>query len=463
MRKPGSLRVQLLRRLLGPMTAVLVGGAAIAYDLAIGPAVEAYDQDLVDVALALGERIGSDGTRYSFELPRAAEQLLRTDEYDAIYYRVSDPDGKGIAGDLDLPPPPLRAEQRRNVAVYDAEYRGRRIRAILLRSSCGAQLCSVQIAETTVKRERMLRRILASIVLPLVLLIGITLLVVWSGVESGLKPLFRLSGEIKDRSPDDLRHIKEVQAPKEIRPLIEELNLLFDKLHEANRNQRRFLSNAAHQLRTPLAGLRAHLELALSRRAGESLQDDLSQAHEATIRTARLANQLLALARAEPGGRVTDFSDVDVVVVIESAANDWVHRARDRGIDLGFEIQPATLRGDRLLFGEAIENLVANALDYLPRGGRVTVRCGTVAGRSFVEVEDDGGGIPAAERGRVRERFYRVPGTPGTGSGLGLAIVQEIVIAHEGTLAIESGTHGRGCRVRLEFPRPEDGKAAPSA
>jgi two-component system sensor histidine kinase TctE len=451
MRTPGSLRVQLLRRLLGPMTAVLVGGAAIAYDLATGPAIEAYDQDLVDVALALSERIGSSGGGYSFELPRAAEQLLRTDEYDAIYYRVSSPDGEAIAGDLDLPLPPPRALQRRNGSVYDAQYQGRPIRAVMLRAPCAGETCGVQVAETTVKRDRMLRRILASIVVPLVLLVGITLLAVWSGVESGLRPLFRISTEIKARSPDDLRRIEERQAPTELLPLLAGLNSLFGKLEDANRNQRRFLSNAAHQLRTPLAGLRAHLELALSRGDGELRRSDLAHAHAATIRTARLANQLLALARAEPGGWVADFVDLDIAGLLETSADDWVHRARDRGIDLGFEIQPARVRGDRLLIGEALENLVSNALDYVPRGGLVTVRCGAEGDRSFVEVEDDGPGIPAQERDRVSERFYRVPGSAGTGSGLGLAIVEEIARAHGATLSIAGGVDARGCRMRLEF------------
>ena len=176
------------------------------------------------------------------------------------------------------------------------------------------------------------------------------------------------------------------------------------------------------------------------------------------MRTARLANQLLALARAESGGRVEPPAQVELKQLIEGAADDWVHRALERDLDLGFELEPAGVHGDVFLLREALGNLVHNALEYLPRGGRITVRTGMhapAAGgaepRPFVEVEDDGPGIPAGERERVLERFYRVPGTTGTGSGLGLAIVREIAAAHGATLEIGAGAHGKGCRVEIKF------------
>jgi two-component system sensor histidine kinase TctE len=176
------------------------------------------------------------------------------------------------------------------------------------------------------------------------------------------------------------------------------------------------------------------------------------------VRTARLANQLLALARAESGGRVEPPAQVELKQLIEGAADDWVHRALERDLDLGFELKPAGVHGDVLLLREALGNLVHNAFEYLPRGGHITVRSGMRPPASldaepqpFVEVEDDGPGIPAVERERVVERYYRVPGTVGTGSGLGLAIVREIATAHGATLEIGAGASGKGCRVEIKF------------
>jgi two-component system sensor histidine kinase TctE len=235
------------------------------------------------------------------------------------------------------------------------------------------------------------------------------------------------------------------------------LNQLFDQVADSSGNQQRFLANAAHQLRTPLAGLQAHTEIALAQSMPEDIRAQLEQVHRATIRTARLANQLLALARAEPGGyRADAFSRVNLRTVVEDAADEWVHRAMVKEIDLGFDLADAQVSGDALLLREALANLIHNALEYSPSGGRVTVRTGMRDRRPFLEVEDDGPGIPPAEREKVLERFYRVPGTVGTGSGLGLSIVREIAAAHAAEFSIgageEAGGRTTGCKVGLTFP-----------
>ncbi|HEV7477121.1 MAG TPA: ATP-binding protein, partial [Burkholderiales bacterium] len=293
--------------------------------------------------------------------------------------------------------------------------------------------------------------ILFSSLMPQMVLAVATLVIVWFGVKRGLGPLARLSEEIKERSPRDLHPIDAAAAPEETRPLLAALNGLLEQVSEASRNQQRFLANAAHQLRTPLAGLQAHTELALSQPLPEAVRAQLDQVHQATIRTARLANQLLALARAEPGAR-GDPSHVNLKGVVESEADAWVHQALARDVDLGFELEPAPVQGDAFLLREALANLVHNAIEYSNRGGRVTVRTGARNGHAFVEVEDDGPGIPAAERGRVLERFYRVPGTSGTGSGLGLAIVREIAVGHGAGIELVEGAGAKGCRVAITFP-----------
>jgi two-component system sensor histidine kinase TctE len=449
----GSLRVNLLRLLIPPVAVILAVGSIAAYYLSIDPAADAYDQSLINTAIALSERLRMQEGKLTFDLPSAAEAVVRTDKYDKIYYLVRDGTGSTIAGDQEIPAAPKGTPSEDGVSTYDADYRGQRIRVASLQVPCGVGTCTVKVAETTVKRDRLSRDILIGSVLPQTLFAVLTLALVWFGVRRGLAPLARLSDEILERSPRDLRAINEGGAPTEAKPLVSALNKLFDQVDESNRNQQRFLANAAHQLRTPLAGLQAHTELAMAQPVPDACRAELEYVHSATIRTARLANQLLALARAEPGGnRPADFARVDLRQVVEECADEWVHRSLAKDVDLGFDLASARVSGDAFLLRELLVNLIGNAVEYTQPGGHVTVRTGPVApGGAFLEVEDDGPGIPAVERERVLERFYRLPGTAGTGSGLGLAIVREIALAHGARVEILDGQGGRGCCVRLNF------------
>lgn len=448
-----SLRTHLLRLLLPPVALTLAVGTVAAYYVSLEPGAEAYDQSLINTAYAVGERIRVQERGYSLDLPSVAERLARSDRFDEVYYVVRGPDGERIAGDAGLPLPPAGAEPADEVLAYDAAREGKRLRLVEVRVPCGGRSCTVTMAETTVKRQRLARDILASSALPLALLAVLTLALVWFGVARGLRPLQGLSDEIGARSPHDLRPLDATQAPDEARPLVEGINRLLGEVAEANRNQQRFLANAAHQLRTPLAGLQAHTELALAQPVPQSCRAELEQVHGATVRTARLANQLLALARAEALARAPDGRPgANLRAMVEESADEWVRRALQRDIDLGFELEDLTVAGDAFLLREALANLVHNALEYTPAGGRVTVRAASRGAQGAVlEVEDDGPGIAPAERGRVLERFYRAPGTGGTGSGLGLSIVREIAAAHGAQVAIGEGEDGRGCRVTLQF------------
>jgi two-component system, OmpR family, sensor histidine kinase TctE len=396
----------------------------------------------------------------AFDLPGAAEQVLRTDKYDTIYYHLRRPDGSALAGDPGLPPVPKGLVPEDGVIAYDGVYRGQPIRVIALLVPCGGQICTVQVAETTNKRRKLARNIVLSSLVPELLITLATLALVWFGVKRGLAPLEDLSNEIRARSARDLRPIDPGHAPEEAAPLVGALNQLFGQVAEASSNQQRFLANAAHQLRTPLAGLQAHTEIALAQSETslaqgmpEDIRAQLEQMHRATIRTARLANQLLALARSEPGGyRADAFAPVNLRAVVEEVADEWVHRAMAKEIDLGFELADVQIQGDAVLLREALGNLIHNALEYSSSGGRVTVRTGMRNDHPFLEVEDDGPGIPPAEREQVLERFYRVTGTTGTGSGLGLSIVREIAAAHRAQIDIDGGEGGKGCKVGLTFP-----------
>ena len=439
-----SLRAHLLRMLLPPIAAALALGAVVSYFPTIEPATQAYDQALVDIGLALGSHVRLTQTEYRFELPPAVEQVLRTDRFDSIYYRVMSPAGLEIAGDPGLPAPPGDG------VAHNAVYNGANVRVVSVQAPCGRSACTVLVAETMVKRERLARELFLQSIFPELLIAAATLLIVWFGVKRGLQPLARLSDEIKSRSAGDLRPIDAAGAPEETQPLVGAMNGLLEEVSAASRKQQRFLADAAHQLRTPLAGLQAHAELALAQPLPEQTRAQIERVRQATIRTGRLANQLLALARAEPGAR-SETSAVDLKTIAEGEADAWVHQAMARDIDLGFELQAAAVDGDAFLLREALANLVHNALEYSQRGGRVTVRTGTRHGAALVEVEDDGPGIAPAERAYVLERFYRVPGTPGTGSGLGLAIVREIAAGHGATVVISDSSSG-GCRVAITFP-----------
>jgi two-component system sensor histidine kinase TctE len=317
-------------------------------------------------------------------------------------------------------------------------------------------VATVIVAETRNKRRQLAWDIALGIMVPeLVLALGL-IGVVWYGVARALSPLEKLRRDIKARSHADLRALDETPVVEEVRPLVEEINNLLARLAEGAASQQRFIANAAHQLRTPLAGLKTQLELTLADTDHEARQARLEQCRGATERTARLVNQLLALSAAEHGGQgQRPWGATDLADVLHARADDWVRRSIEKKLDFGLELGRAPLAGDPLLLGELAANLVDNAFSYTPPGSRVTLRCGEYSKGVYVSVTDNGPGIPADARARVMERFFRLPGSQGIGSGLGLAIVGEIAGRHGGTVSIEDAQdEGHGTRVTVRFPSP---------
>jgi two-component system sensor histidine kinase TctE len=266
--------------------------------------------------------------------------------------------------------------------------------------------------------------------------------------------LSRLHDAVEARTPRQLQRFSEAEAPGEVRPLIRGFNRLLELLDDAAATQRRFVADAAHQMRTPVAGLLAQLELLQRNPNAAAVQSELDTLNRGIAQLAHSANQLLALARAEP---LTSLPDGLRTVALPTLVGELVERNIDRaiklGIDLGADTQDVAVTGDAWLLDDLVSNLVDNALKYTPRGGHVTVRCARGAdGAPYLEVEDDGPGIPEAERLRVRERFYRRPGSAGTGAGLGLAIVEEIARVHGARFSIDAGPDGKGARMRVRFP-----------
>ena len=441
-----SIRRRLLLFLIPSLLLLVVGAAAVTYYVALHVATVAYDRSLLDPALdiAANVRMDTDGPR--LEMLQQAQTALLYDHEDTLIFQIRTPDGIVVAGDPELAPPRVAGSEP---AFYDGRYRAEPVRVAAIRSDSGMY---VQVAETLHKRNRLFWEILAAGLLPALLIALATLALAWTGIAQGLAPLEGIRIQLLGRTPQDLHPVDERDTPAEIAPAIKALNRLLAKVRESNEMQQRFMANVAHQLRTPLAGLQLHLELLLGRDVAPATHEELAGMHAATVRASHLANQLLALAKAEAG--IDDPSRlvaVDLYTVADRAVQEWVQRAIARAIDLGFVLEHASVSGDPLLLGELLDNLLDNALRHTPSGGSVTVRCGSEREQAYLSVEDSGPGIPEAVRGKVFERFYRIDGTLGSGAGLGLAIVKEVAERHRGTVTIESPA-GRGTRIVVRFP-----------
>jgi two-component system sensor histidine kinase TctE len=444
-----SIRRRLLIFLLPPLTALLLIGVFVDFRAALVFAHKTYDQRLTDAALALAARISAaDGEIPQDLLPRRppTSGVERDPDFS---YSIVGPQGQRIAGDRHLQTAPRGAT---NPSFLDAVLAGKPVRVVSYQLATATGPITVSVAGADDSRTGPAHFVLGSTWLIGFIQLDITLLLVWIGVHFGLKPLLSLRQQIEARSARELRPLEVAPVPAEVRPLVDGLNQLFAMLGEAARAQRQFVADTAHQLRTPLAGLLGHLEVMMQEPAAAPLRDRLGSLHEGMTRLAHSANQLLALARTDPAASLADrFETVDLKALCERILERNLDRSVASQHDLGADIQPVEAPGNVRLLEDLLGNLVDNALHYTPAGGHITVRCGTHHGATFLEVEDDGPGIPEAERPRVRERFYRMPGSQGHGCGLGLAIVDEISRLHDANLTIDSGANGHGARIRVSF------------
>jgi len=457
-----TLRRQLIAWLAGPLLILWSVSTVIDYDIAKRFVNLAYDRALLDAALDVGRQVKVINDRLYVDLPEAALQILQTRDSGQLFYLVTGPDQEFVSGEPDLPRPPEEAPEATadRVQYYDDEYNGLVIRAVALRvpvqpgSGRGAVL--IQVAERVTARDEFARQIILRMVLPQAILILLAGLAVWYGVGRGLAPLSTLRREIESRSHRDLSALSDEQAPQEVRPLINAMNDLLARLGTAISAQQRFIADAAHQLRTPLAGLKTQTELALRQSQLGQVDETLRQLRTAAEHSARLVNQLLSLARAEPGAKLGQAVErLDLALLARDATTEWVPRALARHIDLGYDSEEgsAWIEGDAFLVRDMLGNLLDNAIRYTQQGGQVTVRVTAGTNAVVLSVEDNGPGIPEQERERVFERFYRVLDTGTEGCGLGLAIVREIALSHRAEVTLAVGAGGRGTLARVAFPR----------
>jgi two-component system sensor histidine kinase TctE len=448
-----SIRRRLLIFLLPPLAVLMLAGVYTNYRAAMLFVQGAYDRRLADSAMALATHIKIEGRDIHVEAGPQAQSGVTTER--AGFAGPSDYSIVGLEGRLLAGNPQLPTIQRgtANPTYADVRLGMRELRVATYRLNTTAGTVTINVAETSDSRARPAQFILASTWLMDFIQVDVTLLLVWVAVHFGLKPLIAVRRQIEARSARELRPLEVAAVPTEIRPLVDALNLLFEMLREAARSQRQFVADTAHQLRTPIAGLLGQLELLMRDPAASPLQSRLAALHDELTRLAHSANQLLALARADPSANLVDrFESIDLKSLVERVLERHFDRSVNTEIDMGADAQSASVSGSARLLEDLLGNLVDNALSYTPSGGRVTVRSASEGGRPYLEVEDDGPGIPETERWRVRERFYRLPGTPGHGCGLGLAIVEEISQLHSAVLTIDTGTNGRGTRIRVQFP-----------
>jgi len=455
--RSGTLRRQLVVWLAVPLGVLWTTSTLIDYDIANQFVTSAYDRSLLDSAIDIGKQIKIRDGRIHAELPEVVLEMLITGEPGKFYYLITGPRGEFIAGHKELPPPPESDVE--NVSYYDAEYLGKPVRIaalyLPLEGDRNKGLVLIQTAESLAVRRDYARQIMLRMSSPQVVLILLVAFVVWYAVGRALKPLTKLQNEIAHRSHRDLSALPEEAAPTEVRPLIHAMNGLLDRLSRVLAAQQQFIADAAHQLRTPLAGIKTQTELALRQAQSDEARNTLRQLHTATEQATRLVNQLLALARAEPDAvRELAADRLDLARLARDTTTEWVPRALEREIDLGFDSPLAGIRvrGDAFLLKEMLNNVLDNAIRYTQPGGQVTVRVTPDTTSVVLSVEDNGPGIPASDRDRVFERFYRMLGTGTEGCGLGLAIVREIAQAHGGDAALTSGANESGTLVRITLP-----------
>ncbi len=457
MNKQISLRRQLLFWLIISLTLILSIGAVASYYRASYFANLAYDRSLFRAALALADQVEVIRGHVVVDLPQEALDLLEYDKDDWIYYQVTGPNGELVTGDKGIPPPthlPLAGKH----IYYDAVFDDKPVRvtafSLPLAGTSADGDVLVQVAETLSKRETMVREIMEATIMPQLLITLLATLLMLYGVKRGLLPLDRLRQALSLRSHRDLSPVPEAGAPLEVQPLLTAMNDLMQRVHEAIGLQQRFIADASHQLRTPLAGLQTQAEMALREQDPEAVRNAWSIFVPVPVRLSHLIHQLLSLARVEPGsGRDLGLEALDLASLAREVTSEWVAPALAKQIDLGFEATvPVMVSGDAVLLREMLSNLVDNAIQYTPAGGEVTVSVVSEQGYAKLVVEDNGIGIPQAESEQVFERFHRVSDSNGIGCGLGLAIVREIVHAHDAEITLHPGAEGRGTRVEVTLP-----------
>lgn len=465
---PKSLRRNLLIWLLLPLITLFAARSFYTHFVtSVNIATRVYDRALYDSAKSLAQQVSfeSNGSP-SLKLSNMASQILLSDDNDKIFFTVRDKSGQILAGNKKLPPPDNNHLNQKQPTFFNGSIEGEKIRAVTLKLVPSTKqqdhFVIIEVAETLNKRKLLEQEVFDSTIFPQAMLIVLATITVWIGVGKGLAPLRVLQRDLAQRSHRDLSPVNANLALQEVRPIIHTINDLMGQLSHALGVQSRFAADAAHQLRTPLAGLKAQLELVSRQASMEDMKTELKPLTIASDRMCRLVNQLLAVAcNDHESGHIKHFKSIDLNTLVANTTREWVPEALHKKIDLGFtgDQSPTTIFGDAGSLRELVANLLDNAIRYTQECGYVTAR--VVTHPPTLIIEDNGEGIPPEERQRVFERFYRVLGNRADGSGLGLSIVQEIALAHNAKIQLGENTEGKGTVVTIVFPTPSNSPSLP--
>ena len=474
-REQRSLFGEILDWMLTPLLLLWPVSLVLTWLVAQGIAGKPFDRALEYNAAALAQLITVNKGQAQFTLPLPARELLRADDTDDVYYQVLGGRGEFLSGERELPLPPAEENlPTGEVRIRNDTLRGNDLKVAYmwvrldLPDAAGKpRTALVQVAETLEKRSLLATEIVKGVMLPQFVILPLAVLLVWLALVQAIKPLHHLEERIRARSPDDLSPLDVETVPLEVTPLVSSVNDLLMRLKDSIATQKRFLADAAHQLKTPLAGLRMQADLAQREGANaEDLKQSLRQIGRSSIRATHTVNQLLALARAESSGTVINHKPCDLAKLTMEVVRDCLPRAMDKQIDLGYEgAEPGSdgvkMDGNPTLLAEMVRNLIDNAINYTPSS---QAKPGVITARVLVDpfsrvlvlqVEDTGTGIPHSERELVFQPFYRVLGTEADGSGLGLPIVQEIARQHNATISIDDthpGPNPVGTCFTVRFP-----------
>ncbi len=468
-----SLFGEILDWMLAPLLLLWPMSIAITYLVAKSIANQPFDRALEDNVLVLSQQVKEVDGKVVAQMSNPARDILRADDLDNIYFQIKSIHGELVDGDRDLPMP---AEEEKSVAG-NIVFRNDHLRGVDIRVAYGYidlnkthalgtpnnndHLVLIQVAETLEKRALLANEIIKGVILPQFIILPIALALVWFALSRGLSPLAELQQRIRARKPDDLSPIDSRQVPEEITPLVRSLNDMLERLSQTISIQKRFIADAAHQMKTPLAGMRMQSELALRQTDQEEIHRSLLQLSKSSEAATRLINQLLALARAENQSPATKALElIDLADLARSTVQDWIQVSFANNIDLGIEQNDEAIQifGNPLMLRELLSNLIDNAIRYTPKGHSVTVRTSlnNEQALAILEVEDNGPGIPASERVHIFERFYRILGSNVQGSGLGLSIVREIAQQHDARIEITDNPRNQdplfpGSLFRISF------------
>lgn len=455
-----SLRYGLQLRL-GLVLLVLLSVDALAcYYTALHFANLVYDRWLADSNRSLATAVHVRDGRMVFDLPRAALDLFQFDEVDTTYYRIDSATQGLLAGEPRLQPLGHIPDSR--VVLGNSSIGGRAVRIVSSRLTAanGADAVTISVAETLVKRSTLTREIVLAMIAPQIALLGVGLGLAWLNVSRGLKPLTDLASALESRDHGNLTPVSEAGLPREARALVARLNELFARVSTAIQSQDRFVADAAHQLRTPLAAVVLHADAAERAADQDSQRRELRSLRVSADRAARMSQQLLLLQRAgTSAGSAVPLTDLDLNALVRQVGELWVPQMLSAHVDFGLQVPDSQVlvRASEPLLGEMLSNLLDNAQRYGRRDDRGDSRItlGVLSTPPTLYVEDDGPGVSPGERQQIFERFYRPPGSPGEGAGLGLAIVREIADLHHAVVRIDSDPQvdgkGGGTRFSVVF------------